>query len=57
MRDAIFSASMAPVGPWDQLTENKKTWIEFIRVISCGSDPKITLSRVDALTALLDDRV
>lgn len=52
--DCVFTVPTAPVGPWDQLTENEKAWIEFIRVISCGSDPKITPSRVNALTKLLD---
>ena len=52
--DGVFTLPTAPAGPWDQLTENEKAWIEFIRVISCGSDPKITPARVDALMALLD---
>ena len=41
-------------GQWDSLTPNEQSWIEFIRVISCGSDPRITPTRVDALMALLD---
>ncbi|WP_236019543.1 hypothetical protein [Fuscibacter oryzae] len=36
------------------MTENEKAWIEMIRVISGGRDPRITLSRVEALTKLLD---
>ena len=44
----------SPMGPWDQLTENEKAWIEFIRVISGGRDPKITPTRVRALRELLD---
>lgn len=41
-------------GPWDHLTKNEKTWIEFIRVISNGSDPRVTPDRVRALRELLD---
>lgn len=53
MRESTFTLPTAPAGPWDQLTENEKAWIEFIRVISGGRDPKITPDRVKALTALL----
>lgn len=35
-------------------TVNEQTWIEFIRVISGGRDPKITPDRVRALRQLLD---
>ncbi len=45
---------MAPAGPWDQLTENEKAWVEFIRVISVGRDPRITPARVTALRKRLD---
>lgn len=38
----------------DQLSENEKAWIEFIRVISGGRDPKVTPARVTALRELLD---
>ncbi|MBB4209346.1 hypothetical protein LY39_03375 [Roseinatronobacter bogoriensis subsp. barguzinensis] len=54
MSDDIYVLPMGPVGPWDQLTRNERAWIEFIRVISCGSDPKITPARVRALRELLD---
>lgn len=54
MDDSVFTTPMAPAGPWDQLTANEQAWIEFIRVISCGSDPRITPSRVRALRELLD---
>jgi hypothetical protein len=54
MTDGLFKIPMAPAGPWDQLTENEMTWIEFIRVISNGRDPGITLKRVLALRDLLD---
>ena len=52
--EGIYTVPTPPAGPWDQPTENEIAWIEFIRVISCGSDPKITPSRVRALRALLD---
>lgn len=45
---------MAPLGSWEHLSENEKAWIEFIRVISCGSDPRVTPTRVRALRELLD---
>jgi hypothetical protein len=44
----------APLGPWDQLSANEKAWIEMIRVISGGRNPKLTLARVQALRELLD---
>ncbi len=50
----VFTLPTAPSGQWEQLTPNETAWIEFIRVISCGSDPKITPARVTALMALLD---
>ena len=50
----IFTTPAAPAGPWDHLTKNEQTWIEFIRVISCGSDPRVTPGRVRALRELLD---
>ena len=52
--DMIFTLPTAPAGPWDQLTMNEQTWIEFIRVISNGSDPSVTPNRVRALRVLLD---
>ena len=54
MSDTVFTLPTAPAGQWDQLTENEKAWIEFIRVISCASDPKIIPARVRALRQLLD---
>lgn len=50
----MCTISSEPVGPWDQLSENERGWIEFIRIISCGSDPTVTPSRVRALRELLD---
>ncbi len=52
--DLVFMLPTAPAGPWDQLTKNEQAWIEFIRVISGGLDPRITPDRVRALRELLD---
>lgn len=54
MSDTTFTLPSAPSGRWEELSRNEQAWIEFIRVISCGSDPKITPSRVRALRELLD---
>lgn len=53
-RHILITAPLAPAGPWDQLTRNEQAWIEFIRVISGGRDPKVTPTRVRALRELLD---
>lgn len=45
----VFMLPTAPAGRWDQLTMNEQTWIEFLRVISNASDPKVTPNRVRAL--------
>ncbi len=52
--DPAISLPTAPAGPWDHLTIDEKAWIEFIRVISCGSDSGVTPNRVRALRELLD---
>lgn len=52
--DPVFMLPTAPLGAWDHLTINEGTWIEFIRVISGGRDPRITPERVRALRQLLD---
>ena len=53
--DTIFALPTAPqAGPWDHLTQNEQAWIEFIRVISNGSDPRVTPALVWALRLLLD---
>lgn len=52
--DGVFTVPTAPAGAWDQLTPSEQAWIEFIRVISCGSDPRVTPARVRALRELLD---
>jgi hypothetical protein len=54
MSETIFTLPISPAGPWDQLTENEKAWIEFIRVISGGRDPRVTPKRVRALREMLD---
>jgi hypothetical protein len=51
MSDSVFTA---PSGTWEDPTRIERAWIEFIRVISCGSDPEVTPTRVRALRALLD---
>lgn len=55
MSDTTFIVPTAPLGPWDQLSENEKAWIEFIRIISCGRDPAPTPARICALRSLLDE--
>lgn len=52
--DMKFMLPTAAAGPWDQLTVNEHTWIEFIRVISGGRDPRMTPARARALRELLD---
>ena len=54
MNAGPFMLPTSPMGSWDQLSENEKTWIEFIRVISAGRDPRITPERVRKLRELLD---
>lgn len=54
MNDGPFLLPTSPIGPWDQLSENERTWIEFIRVISGGRDPKVTPERVRRLRGVLD---
>ena len=54
MTDGAFMLPTSPMGPWDQLSENEKAWIELLRVISGGRDPRITPDRVRKLRELLD---
>ena len=54
MTDGTFITPTAPQDQWDQLTPNEKAWIEMIRVISNGTDPRITPERVRDLRDLLD---
>lgn len=54
MTDQTFTTPTSPTGTWEDLTTNEKAWIEFIRVISAGSDPRPTPERVSKLRVLLD---
>ena len=54
MNEGFFTLPQSPMGRWDQLSENEKAWIEFIRIISGGHDPRITPERVRKLRELLD---
>lgn len=54
MNEGFFTLPQSPMGSWDQLSENEKAWIEFIRIISGGRDPRITPERVRKLRELLD---
>jgi hypothetical protein len=54
MTEDFITIPTAPSGNWEDLTPNERAWIEFIRVISNGSDPRITPARIRALRALLD---
>ena len=54
MDDTTFAPPKAPSGSWEDLTPNARAWIEFIRIISCGSDPRITPARICALREALD---
>ncbi|TVS05507.1 MAG: hypothetical protein EA407_02080 [Rhodobacteraceae bacterium] len=47
--DSLFTLPTAPSGSWEELTPNECAWIEFIRIISCGSDPRVTPARMRAL--------
>lgn len=54
MSDGIFTIPTSPTGTWEDLTPNERAWIEFIRIISNGTDRWITPCRVRALRELLD---
>lgn len=54
MNEGPIITPRSPVGPWDQLSENEMAWVEFIRIISAGRDPKLTPARVRALREILD---
>jgi hypothetical protein len=54
MDDTTFMLPTTPSGSWEELTPNERAWIEFIRIISCGSDPKVTPARMRALREALD---
>ena len=53
MKGEVFSVPTAPDGAWEQLSSNERAWIEFIRVISCGSDPRPSVEMVRKLTDML----
>jgi hypothetical protein len=38
------------------LTENEWAWLEFLRLISLGSDPAVTLRRVQLLRRICERR-
>ena len=57
MSDTPFTTPRHMVPNWEQLTANEKGWIEFIRIISNGRDPRITTERVRALREILDPAV
>lgn len=54
MKDGPFMLPTSPMGPWKDLTTNERAWVEFIRIISGGRDPRITPDRVRKLRGLLD---
>jgi hypothetical protein len=54
MNDGPFVVSRSPTMTWEDLTANERAWIEFIRVISVGHDPRITPERIRRLRELLD---
>lgn len=56
MSEPMITVPTAPTDMWEHLTRNEQAWIEFIRTISAGRDPKPTPRRVRALADLLDDR-
>jgi hypothetical protein len=54
MTQSSIKLPQSPLGEWEQLTTNEQAWIEFIRVISSGTDPRPTPDRVRKLQDLLD---
>ncbi|SEN59252.1 hypothetical protein SAMN05216227_10187 [Pseudorhodobacter antarcticus] len=54
MTDTPFTTPRHMVPNWEDLTENERGWIEFIRIISGGRDPGINLERVQALREVLE---
>lgn len=54
MTQFLITIPQAPLENWAQLTENEESWIEFIRVISGGTNPSPTPDRVRKLQGLLD---
>jgi hypothetical protein len=56
MSEPIFTVPLSPLPCWEDLTLNEQGWIEFIRVVADGKDPKINLERVRALQAAIRGR-
>lgn len=54
MSEGKFMVPTSPTGKWEELSANEKVWIEFIRVISGGTDPRLTSTRLQALKDLID---
>ncbi|WP_156209571.1 hypothetical protein [Pseudorhodobacter wandonensis] len=54
MTDTPFTTPRHMVSDWEHLTENEKGWIEFIRIVANGHDPRINLERVQALREALE---
>ncbi|WP_376871189.1 hypothetical protein [Albirhodobacter sp. R86504] len=54
MSETPFTTPTSPSVSWETLSANERAWIEFIRVISNGHDPRPTPARIRALTELLD---
>ena len=45
-RRAVAGCKLPDDGP---ITANERAWIEFIRLISCDTDPRVTLAGVQGL--------
>lgn len=56
MSEHMITVPTAPTDMWEHLTRNEQAWVEFIRTISAGRDPKPTPRCVRVLTDLLDNR-
>ena len=54
MEATTFTLPTAPFGSWEELTPNERAWVEFIRIISCGGDTRVTPARIRALREALD---
>lgn len=54
MSETPFTTPRHMVHNWEHLTDNEKGWIEFIRIISYGRDPRITPDHVRTLGKMLD---
>jgi hypothetical protein len=56
-RVELNSNGVAPIAPpridGSDLTENERAWVDFVRLISNGTDPGPTLKRVQLLRRVL----